>query len=381
MTICFVCNEYPPVPHGGIGSMTQVMGRALLARGHRVRVIGTFPQSEPVLREEDAGVQVWRLQVPPGKLGWLVARYRLFRTVADWARSGEIDLVEVPDYQGYAAGWPRLPVPVVGRLHGSGAYFAAEMGWRIDLLSFWLERASLRRCDGVASTSRYTADRSERIFRLTRTAAVLHNPVEVPPAGSASTRSRNQVVFTGTLNPKKGVISLIRAWNFVKRVCPDTELHMFGKDGTAPDGSSMTAGLIRSLNGTAGSVHFHGHVSRDRLIHALEHYRVAVFPSYAEAFAMAPLEAMAHGCPTIYSKRGSGPELIDHGANGLLVDPDRPEEIAKAIIRVLQDDELAARLGAAGRKRVTEAFSAEQVVGRNEAFYREAIDGFQKRPC
>ena len=46
--------------------------------------------------------------------------------VSAWAREGAIDLVEVPDWEGWVAGWPRLPVPVVARLNGSVAYFAAE---------------------------------------------------------------------------------------------------------------------------------------------------------------------------------------------------------------------------------------------------------------
>ncbi len=66
-----------------------------------------------------------------------------------------------------------------------------------------------------------------------------------------------------------------------------------------------------------------------------------MFPSYAEAFALAPLEAMAAGCPTVYSQRGSGPELIENNRDGLLVEPDQPGEIAETIIRVLEDNNLA----------------------------------------
>ena len=82
---------------------------------------------------------------------------------------------------------------------------------------------------------------------------------------------------------------------------------------------------------------------------------------------MAPLEAMAQGCPVIYSNRCSGPELIDHGRNGLLIDPDSPEQIAGAIVGLLRDDEQAARLGAAGREDVARRFASDVLVARNEA--------------
>jgi glycosyltransferase involved in cell wall biosynthesis len=379
MKLCFICNEYPPMPHGGIGSVVQLIARAMIREGHQVRVVGAYRQSEAEVREYDQGVEVIRLQIPEWRFGWATARYRLFTTVAEWAKRREIDLIEVPDYQGWAAGWGRLSVPVVGRLHGSSTYFAAEMGWRSDRLDFWIERASLRRCDFIASTSRYTAERTRLLFKLKNTAdAILYNPVDLPEVSPMGTRSRSRVVFTGTLNSKKGVISLVRAWPEVQHACPDSELHLFGKD-TLKDGKSMAGYLASLLNGCRDSVHFHGHTSRAELLENLKYPRVAVFPSYAEAFAMAPLEAMAHGCPTIYSRRGSGSELIDDGREGLLIDPDQPKEIAAAIIRVLRDDGLAGRLEQGGRRRVAESFSAPVVLARNEAFYRSCLEQFEQR--
>ena len=57
MKACFVCSEYPPSLHGGIGTYTRVLGRALRHRGHEVRVIGVYPhgQDEPVQRIGEPG--------------------------------------------------------------------------------------------------------------------------------------------------------------------------------------------------------------------------------------------------------------------------------------------------------------------------------------
>jgi len=141
----------------------------------------------------------------------------------------------------------------------------------------------------------------------------------------------------------------------------------------------MQALLRTQHNGRVGkTIHFHGHVDRAKLIGTLLSARLAVFPSYAEAFAIAPLEAMACGCPTIYSRRGSGPELIEDGRDGLLIEPDRPEEIAEAIIRLLTDDNLARRLRVAGRERVRKNFSTPILLARNEAFYRDCLNDFQR---
>src|SRR5215471_1273112 len=86
MKICFVCCEYPPAPHGGIGSVTRVLGRALAVAGHEVRAIGLYSKLNGEIREEfDSGVQVWRIAMPGGRLGWARGRRQLFGAVAQWA--------------------------------------------------------------------------------------------------------------------------------------------------------------------------------------------------------------------------------------------------------------------------------------------------------
>jgi glycosyltransferase involved in cell wall biosynthesis len=380
MRICFVCSEYPPSPHGGIGTFTQITARALVCAGHEVRVVGIYSDSkEQPAGSQDQGVAITRIMEPLHRMGWLHGRYRLYQTLMQWARGREIDLIEVPDWQGLAARWGALPVPVVTRANGSATYFALEMGRVPKRLSAWLERQSVRRSDFWTAVSRHTAARTQSIFGLQPADAIPYNPVELP-AVRPKPIPRTGVVFSGTLTEKKGIVSLIRAWSAVQRHCPGANLNIFGKDGTAPAGGSMKAFLqsIMDLE-TARTVTFHGHVSREAVLKALHGARVAVFPSYAEAFAIAPLEAMACRCPTIYSTRGSGPELIPDERCGFLVDPDRPEQITSAITRLLRDDELAKSIGRAGYTWVSENFTINRLLPRNESFFRECIDRFAIR--
>jgi len=376
--ICFICSEYPPVEHGGIGSLTQTLGRALVEAGHYVKVIGVYPPALAVPRvAADGGVEVIRLPEAPGTLGWMKARLELFAAIRKWTREGSVELVEVPDWQGWAALWPRLPAPVVCRLSGSAVYFAAELGQKTSPVGATLEKLSLRRANYYCSVSNYTGEKTQRLFHLKKGPdAVVYNPVEVPPASEFSRRSNSEVVFTGTLTHKKGIVSLIRGWLEVIRRRPGAMLHVIGKDGPCLTGPSMRAHLEELLGAACQSVHFHGHVSRSDVFSALRTARVAVFPSYAEAFALAPLESMAAGCPTIYSRRGSGPEAIDDGVDGLLVDPDSPAMIAGAILRLLDDDPVAEAIGPAGRERVRRSFSPEVIVERNVQFYERCVGEF-----
>ena len=381
LRIAFVCNEYPPALHGGIGVFTRLMAQGLAAAGHEVRVIGLYPRDQASSTYViDGNVHVWRIPEAPVRGGWFGARARLFREVAAWVRDGQVDLVEVPDWQGPAAGWPRLAAPVLVRLHGSDVYFAAETGRRTRLLTRWLERASMRRADFWCSSSNYTAGRTRALFGLKNAPdAILHNPVDMSECRTGGNfEDRSDVVFSGTLTPKKGIVPLVDAWTTVRQRCATARLHVFGKDGRVGNHVSMRAYLIARLPPhVRDSVIFHGHVPRTVLLSHLQKARVAVFPSYAEVCAIAPLEAMACGCATISTTRGSGRELFEDGVHGLLVDPDHPENIAAAIVRLLEDDELARSLAAAGREHVRTQLAIDAVVEENVSFYRRCTERFR----
>ncbi len=378
MNIAMICSEYPPVKHGGIGTVAQMLGRGLVRRGHGVRVLGIKHPSEPEPPyEEDQGVRVWRLSQKTEHGGWFLGRWWIYKTIQRWSRDGLIDLVECPDWQGMIAWWPRLPIPVLMRLNGSMTYFARELGRPLRSMMRYIEISAWRRADFTCSCSRYTAEVSTELFGPCRSGIdVLYNGVEAFPT-VAGVRERGKVVYTGTLTEKKGVLSLMKAWPLVLRECPWAQLHLLGKDTDGAQGRSMRAileDMAREL--PSERVVFHGHVPRLQVFEALSTARVAVFPSYSEAFAMAPLEAMTTGCPTIYSRHGSGPELLEHGREGLLIDPDNPADIANAIVQMLKNDEVAACLGEHGRVRVQSVFSMEQIVTANIHFFEKCLKQF-----
>jgi glycogen synthase len=378
MKICFVCCEYPPGLHGGIGSFIQTLARALVNKGHEVRVCGIYPSDLDYPKyEEDQGVRVWRYGCSPVRFSWLAARYKLFKTIESWASKDEIDLVEVADWEGYAAGWPMLPIPVIVRLHGSLTYFSSEMELPIDKKSYWLESKSFHRADYCCSTSVYTAEKTQQLFgQHSQRPRVLYCPVDMQ-LSATSVRDKNTVVFAGSLTRKKGIIQLIDAWNAVVLEKPDAQLHVYGKDAGTEDRRPLQPLLEQRLNGIARkSVHFYGHVSREHLRTVYRTCRAAVFPSYAEAFSLAPVEAMSEGCPVIYSTRHSGPELITHESHGLLVDPDDQTAITHSILLLLENDGLALRLGENGRQHVRERFAVERVHKDNSNFYESCIDHF-----
>ena len=112
---------------------------------------------------------------------------------------------------------------------------------------------------------------------------------------------------------------------------------------------------------------------RDDVPDLLETLDVVALPSWTEGLPIVLLEAMAHGRPVVATPVGGTPELVTDGETGLLVPPRDPEALAAALRRVLDDPDLARRLGTAARARVAERFTAAEQARRTLAIYDDVV--------
>ncbi len=100
---------------------------------------------------------------------------------------------------------------------------------------------------------------------------------------------------------------------------------------------------------------------------------VFAFPSHNEAFGLALIEAMATGLPTVSADCDGVLDIVEEGNTGLMVPPRDGERLALATARLLDDDGLRARMGAAGRARVLAHFTAERMAQDLERLYADAV--------
>jgi glycosyltransferase involved in cell wall biosynthesis len=107
-----------------------------------------------------------------------------------------------------------------------------------------------------------------------------------------------------------------------------------------------------------------------RLLPALD---VMVHPALGEGLGVALLEAAAAGLPIVAVRAGGIPDVVQHEVNGLLVEPGQNAGLAAAISQLLDEPELRARYGAAGRALVARRFTCEQMVAGNLAVYQEVL--------
>ena len=96
--------------------------------------------------------------------------------------------------------------------------------------------------------------------------------------------------------------------------------------------------------------------------------------SWSEGMSNTILEAMASGRPVVATRVGGNPELLEEGATGLLVAPDRPDELTRALQLLASDRRQADAMGQRGRLRVEQSFSLPAMISRYTAVY-ESVSG------
>ena len=193
--------------------------------------------------------------------------------------------------------------------------------------------------------TRFGADRIDEVLPFGVTAVTNPRP--------AAARDRHRAVMVNRLAPGKRLDHAVRIWRRVVDRLPDAVLDIFGE---GPSRGPVEA-LIREL-GLTENVTLHGQISDPDTV--LDHPAVLLLTTAFEGQGLAVLEALAHGTPVVsYDVRYGPAEALSDGG-GILVSSGDEEAFSEAVLRVLTDDELHARL-------VTEAHEAARARSRTEA--------------
>jgi glycosyltransferase involved in cell wall biosynthesis len=393
MNILYLCDEYPPCQHGGIGTVTQNLARALVEKGHKVVVAGFYPYYRKATEcENDKGVKVHRffygskyqLQFSKRKFsGWIINIKRPFNNYINCLKKiiqeNQIDIIESPDFvEAFRYSGPRMikfpdfGIPLVIKLHGSYSYFNHfENRHFVSLRLFKKEKLLLDNASGVIAISDFVRTETKSLFNYNKSVHLIYNGINSNLSETYNNiRTCNTVVFAGSLEEKKGVFSLIKAWREIVSAIPSARLLIYGR------GSNETIKTINDLIVTmpVNTIELHGFVLKEDLPGIFASASCAIFPSYAETFGMGPIEAMIVGCPTIFTKRTSGPEIINDGIDGLLIDPDNIHEIANSIKRILTNRNQAIEMGKNGIKKVKENFDIKLIAEKHIEYYNWLIE-------
>lgn len=177
---------------------------------------------------------------------------------------------------------------------------------------------------------------------------------------------RPAVVFAGRLIQEKGADDLIEAFARVRSQVPGARLLIAG-DG--PDRQHLVSNVSRL--GLNSCVTFLGHLSREEMEERFGGAWVQVVPSrWEEPFGIVAAEAMMRGTAVIASNTGGLAEILEDGKTGLLVPPQDPSQLAGALLRLLENQDYAARMGRNGREFALRYLTEDAFVDRFVSLYQ-----------
>jgi len=378
--------EYPPHIYGGAGVVVDQLAHAL--RRRMAVEVRCFGEREPATDGIAVrGYTPWeRLRGGPDGPRFAPALETLSIGLAMARDPVDADVAHAHTWYADMGGlWIRTlhRIPLIVTLHS----MEPLRPWKADqlgtgyLLSSWIEKAAVEAADRVIAVStRMREDILAHFGVEPRRVVVVHNGID--PDRFRHTEARDALdrlgvrppyaLFVGRVTDQKGIFHLLEA---ARALPPGVQLVLCA---SAPDTPEIEARLRRAVPDHPNVLWIDAMVPVDTVVQLYSHAAVFVCPSVYEPFGLINLEAMACETPVVASAVGGILEVVEDGVTGLLVPPARPDELAAALRRVLENPELGRRLGRAGRRRVEERFSWASVAERTERVYGEAIEEFRR---
>ncbi len=355
--------------------------------------------SKPFFQLADRLTGCWDMSPALFATSWYYRSYAL--QVARMAKEQQIDILHLNTFFQHAS---------IARKFNPDARIVLHMhDETMSLLPRELVRPHLKNIDCLIGVSDFVSKRFKARFpEYANKCVTIHNGVDPgrfypSPQPMSSVESRiitRRILYVGRVSPEKGIHVLLSAFARVAEKHSDCQLDIVGSPGLLPYvyhlGLTQDPPAIRLKNYYGNSliekirlqivqkdtgylselrqlitpeivsrVHFHGSLPNKELFELYNSSSMLVFPSvWNEPFGMPITEAMACGLPVISTDSGGIPELIQDEQTGLLVKRDDVQSLSDAMIRLLDDENLAKKLAKSARNNVLESFTFDHAAAK-----------------
>jgi len=339
----------------------------LRARGHHV-LLGVVRGDRFETKAREAGIEpLTTLDLRPrGWPGPIVRDVARLRGLI--AREG-VDLVHAHHSHDHWLGWLAArhagrPVAIVRTFHNrravkadavarwlyrrTAAVFAASRGIEARLRDIGLDPARIAWIPGIADTARFSSEVDDHAIR--KEFGIGDAPL---------------IVTVSRLAANRGHEALLAGFRTALATMPEARLMLVGKGETRARLEALVGELA-----LRDRVMFAGYRDRDLPAVVRTADCFVLMGAGSDESCRAALEAMAAARPVVARRVGALPDTVVDGETGVLLDDDRADTIAAALVGVLADPERAAAMGRAGRRRAETVFSAEHAVEIVERVYR-----------
>jgi len=366
--------EFPPIP-GGAGRYSLELASGLADLGKEVFVLTVKRDDSDSLNDCNFPFKIYRMRRILGNKGKLLGM--LYFLYYYWKIRPACTLV-TDRYSQQACGLASilLNLKYVSTVHGSEVLLSCLNNIKGARLRKYLFKKLCHNAKNVIAVSNYTKSLLIENKIMTDNIEVIPNGITAArfscPANpkkvseikaSHNINANDKVLLTlSVLKSRKGHDMVIQALSKVLEQFPNIKYVIAGC------GSDLDRlrGLVHQHN-LDGKVIFAGEVDEDDVIHYYDMCDVYVMPSrqdgaWVEGYGISFLEANAREKPVIGGRHGGVVEAIIDNETGILVEPNSPEEIAQAIIKLLSDEKLAKRMGENGRDRCLSQLNWKNIV-------------------
>ncbi len=379
MKVTFLAREYPPYVYGGAGVHLRELARCL-AELMEVEVRSFGDQK---FHAENLLVKGYE---PKPKLH--CAEQPKFDPVFNTILTNllmlcdglDADVVHTHTWYGHLGGFLAKKfynVPFVATSHSLEPlrpWKEAQLAGGYHV-SAWIEKVGLENADRVVAVSQMMKDDILKYFEVDPDrVAVIHNGIDLktwnerPLSPELKERygiADDYVLYVGRPTAQKGMEFLIEA---ADKIPVQIVMEAVGADTKEYENRMMAKAKAKE-----NIIWIHENLGDAKNVELYSSARVFICPSVYEPFGIINLEAMACRTPVVASAVGGIKEVVVPEETGLLVEPGKPDQIAAAVNRLLDDPELARSMGEQGRKRVEDYFSWESIAEKTKDLYRQIV--------
>lgn len=378
--ILMICKSLPWRFKGGIQTHTWDLSRALVAKGHQVTVLTGGMYSQNLKQYHKENVEIIEIPFFPGRyfpgIGTLVEELSFNLEVKKWIKkhADSYEIIHAQGRSGYLLYQiPEIHPKLVNTVHGLTS-IEATTGDRKSLSAklhmYFSQKWEIKLLQAAKGAIAVSNDLKKSLLSFcvnpTNILQVIPNGVDVM-AGSKQVVSMDQVidrfVFVGRLHPVKGLGRLIKAIGANKRIL------FLDIIGSGPEENNLKQ-LAQDL-GLEQQIRFLGEHDSVAIHYMLPYYKGLVLPSLYESQGIVLLEAHVHGVPVIASDLAPIRETVTSKINGLLCDPERPEEYVQAMEYLLDNPTEARNMGLNGLDIANKEYSWSSVADKTVAFYSQ----------